>query len=138
MDMSDSSVLTVASRVVCRVDRVYPHKAEVTIIGNDATGEVLRHPMKAQLKLQDVRSFDIDKALMTDHVYPGDIVRAHMLSVGDMKSCFVSTIGQEFGVIVAKDPKGNELFPLDQSHMKNKDGQVFKRKVARPEWMNND
>jgi exosome complex component CSL4 len=129
------TTLAVGSQVICRVDRVFPQKAEVTIIAEAEKEEVLRYPMKAQIRIQDTRSFDIDKAAMSDHFFPGDLVRAHMLSIGDMKSCFVSTVGQDFGVIVAKDPDGNPLFPVDQSHMKNAEGLVYKRKVARPIWM---
>lgn len=129
------TTLAVGSPVICRIDRVFPQKAEVTIIADAQKEQVLRYPMKAQIRIQDTRSFDIDKAAMSDHFFPGDLVRAHMLSIGDMKSCFVSTVGQDFGVIVAKDPNGMPLFPVDQSHMKNADGRVYKRKVARPIWM---
>ena len=130
--------LQVGSVVVCQVDRVMAQKAEVTIIAHeiaDGQTEVMRYPVRGQIRLQDVRSFDIDKATMADHFMPGDLVRAHLVSVGDMKSCFLSTVGPEFGVVEAKDDQGNRLFPVDQSHMRNEEGTVFKRKAARPLWL---
>ena len=130
--------LAPGSPVVCRIDRVYSQKAEVTIIAHelpDGNTEVLRYPARGLIRIQDVRSFDIDKASMMDHFFPSDFVRAQLISVGDMKSCFLSTVGQEFGVITANDPEGNKLFPVDQSHMKNEKGAIFKRKVARPSWL---
>lgn len=131
--------LSVGSVVVCVIDRVMAQKAEVTILAleSEAGSEIMRYPVKGQIRLQDVRSFDIDKATMTDHFMPGDVVRAHLVSVGDMKSCFLSTVGSDFGVVEAKDDSGNRLFPVDQSHMRNEEGSLFKRKVAQPVWIKN-
>ena len=133
------TLLSPGSVVICQVDRVYAVKADVTIIAYESSlngqTEVLRYPARGSIRLQDVRSFEIDKATMMDHFVPSDFVRAHLLSVGDMKSCFLSTVGQEFGVINATDSDGNKLVPVDQSHMKNDRGMVFKRKVARPTWL---
>ena len=72
---------------------------------------------------------------MADHFAPGDIVQATTMAVGDAKSCFFSTVGESMGVVKATDEEGNELFPVDQSHMRNEAGVVFKRKVAKPVWM---
>ena len=121
--------------VICRVERLYAQKAEVVVLAIGDHLDILRNPIKGSIRLQDARSFDIDKATMADHFQPGDIVRASTLAVGDAKSCFFSTIGHNFGVIMAKDPQGNELVPVDQSHMKNSDGVFFKRKVAKPCWL---
>jgi exosome complex component CSL4 len=131
------AALVPGTPVICRIDRVYAQKAEVTLIAHELSNgstEVLKYPAKGFIRIQDVRSFDIDKASMMDHFFPSDFVRAQLISVGDMKSCYLSTIGQDFGVIQALDPQGNKLYPVDQSHMKNDTGAVFKRKVARPSW----
>jgi exosome complex component CSL4 len=134
--------LKAGSIVICLVDRIFPLKAEVTIIAQEYTEldktVVLRYPVKGQIRIQDARSFDIDKAEMFDHFLAGDVVRAHLISVGDMKSCFLSTVGPDFGVIRALDPAGNQLFPVDQSRMKNSNSEIFRRKVARPQWMQLD
>ena len=121
--------------MICRVERLYASKAEVVVLAVGDQQQVLSNPVRGSIRLQDVRSFDIDKATMSDHFQPGDIVRASTLAVGDAKSCFFSTTGESFGVIMAKDPQGNELFPADQSHMRNSEGVFFKRKVARPTWL---
>jgi exosome complex component CSL4 len=132
--------LSVGSVVVCQVDKVQTQRAEVTILAHEKDGgeiEVLIYTVRGQIRLQDARSFDIDKAAMTDHFIPGDIVRAHLMSVGDMKSCFLSTVGPKFGVVEAKDDEGNKLSPVDHSHMRNEHGKLFKRKTAQPVWMTN-
>jgi exosome complex component CSL4 len=124
--------LQVGSEVTCRVDRLYAQKAEITVL---AVGEsIISNPIRGSIRLQDARSFDIDKASISDHFQPGDIVKASTISVGDARSCFFSTLSPDHGVVVAKDVDGKELFPVDQSHMKNEDGIVFRRKVARPVW----
>ena len=120
--------------VICRVDRILAQRADVTVISGE-TGAVLEYPVKGSIRIQDARSFDIDKAAMSDHFAANDLVRAHVLAAGDMKACFLSTTGQSFGVLVAKDADGNALVPVDESHMKNEAGTVFKRKVAKPQYM---
>ena len=132
--------LSVSSTVLVRVDRLYPQKAEVTVVSihnnTNITTCVINNPIRGSIRIQDVRSFDIDKATIADHFGPGDIVRATTLSTGDAKSCFFSTIGPELGVVLSKGEGDNFLLPVDQSHMRDeKSGRIYRKKVAKPEWM---
>lgn len=126
------------SQVLCRIDRLQTNRADVSVIavilGPDSMVPV-KSNHRGSIRIQDVRSFDVDKASIEEHFLPGDIVRALTLVAGDAKSCLFSTVGSEYGVVKAKDDQGNELFPLDESHMKNSSGLVFRRKVAKPQWL---
>ena len=125
----------VGEDVLVRVDRIYQtlEKAEVTIVSSSYPS----NPIRGSIRLQDVRSFDIDKATICDHFMPGDIVRAKTIGLGDVKSTFFSTIGADYGVVLAKNSLDGEfLVPVDQSHMRTEDGKMLvRRKVAKPIWL---
>jgi exosome complex RNA-binding protein Csl4 len=134
--------LSVGSEVLVRVERLYSitaQKAEVTVIAiiKDGTSIAVPYPIRGAIRIQDARSFDIDKATIADHFQPGDIVKAVTLSTGDAKSCFFATTGADYGVVMARENfTGEFLVPVDQSHMRNPDNTViYKRKVARPIWL---
>ena len=134
------TTISVGSDVIVRVDRIYLtlEKAEVTVIAVEGRllPQFATNPFRGSIRLQDVRSFDIDKATIADHFQAGDIVRAKAIAIGDAKSSFFSTIGANYGVVVAKGPDGEPLVPVDQSHMRTSDNSaVFKRKVAKPVWL---
>ena len=140
-----SGILTAGTQVLCRVDRILSNnRAEVSVIARIEADKAIVPvkkftSLRGSIRLQDVRSFDIDQASIEDHFLPGDIVKAITLVAGDAKSCFFSTIGVQYGVVWAKDDHGNQLFPLDESHMKNTQGLIFKRKVAKPDdWLSVD
>jgi len=135
-----SLIPSVGSEVILRIDRVYPtmEKAEVTVVGVEGKPPLpfATNPFRGSIRLQDVRSFDIDKATISDHFHAGDIVRAKTIAIGDSKSTFFSTIGADYGVVLAKGPDGQFLVPVDQSHMRTADNStVFSRKVAKPVWL---
>ena len=135
------SLIPVGSDVIVRIDRVYAtmEKAEVTVVAVEGRPTALQfaaNPFRGSIRLQDVRSFDIDKATIADHFQSGDIVRAKTIAIGDAKSSFFSTTGADYGVILAKGHDGEFLVPVDQSHMRTPDNSiVFKRKVAKPVWL---
>lgn len=120
-------MLPIGSVRLVRVDRIYPARAEVTLVETPS--------WRGQIRLQDTRGFDIDKATMDEHFMPGDVVRAKLMALGDRQSTYFSTIGAELGVVFALDPDTKEvLYPVDQSHMRNpSNGTVYKRKVAKPD-----
>ncbi len=140
-----SQIVQVGSNVLVRVDRLFQtlDKAEVVVVSIEGEGGVPlpfeTNPFRGSIRLQDVRAFDIDKASISDHFAAGDIVRAKTIAVGDAKSTFFSTIGSEYGVVLAKEQPigdGEFLVPVDQSHMRNASNTaVYKRKVAKPVWM---
>jgi exosome complex component CSL4 len=131
-------IVTTGSDVICKVDRVYPTKAEVTILALTG-GDPLPNPLRGCVRAPDCRGFDIDKASPPDHFCPGDVIRASVVSVGDSRSTFLSTVGPDYGVVLARDPtalhESQFLIPVDQSHMKGAAGAVYSRKVAKPVWM---
>ena len=134
------SVIPVGSDVIVRVDRVYAtmEKAEVTVVALEGQKPFpfTTNPFRGSIRLQDVRSFDIDKATISDHFQAGDIVRAKTIAIGDAKSTFFSTIGADYGVVIAKGSDDEFLVPVDQSHMRTANGSVvYKRKVAKPQWL---
>ncbi len=53
------------------------------------------------VRTQDVRTTEKDKVKLADCFRPGDIVRATVISLGDARSYYLSTAGNELGVIYA-------------------------------------
>ncbi|SNX84090.1 related to CSL4 - exosome core component [Melanopsichium pennsylvanicum] len=111
------------SIVIARVTRVTPRQAHLSILiidglpcgsssstsstfvqcglGNHAAGEGEGVDFQGIVRSQDVRSTEKDKVKISDCFRPGDIVRASVISLGDARSYYLSTAGNEFGVIFA-------------------------------------
>lgn len=63
----------------------------------------------------------------------GDIVKASVISLGDERSYYISTAGNEFGVIIARSEVGNPMVPASWKEMKDTiTGKGETRKVAKP------
>lgn len=63
----------------------------------------------------------------------GDIVKAVIIGLGDERSYYISTAGNDFGVVVARSEAGNPLVPASWKEMKDvKTGKGEMRKVAKP------
>ena len=111
------------STVIARVTRVTPRQAYLSILivdgqpcgsscstsstfvqsglGNHAAGEGEGVDFQGVVRSQDVRSTEKDKVKLADCFRPGDIVRATVISLGDARSYYLSTAGNELGVIYA-------------------------------------
>lgn len=116
-------VPTPDSTVIARVTRVTPRQAYLSILivdglpcgsssstsstfvqsglGNHAAGEGEGVDFQGVVRSQDVRSTEKDKVKLADCFRPGDIVRAQVISLGDARSYYLSTAGNELGVIYA-------------------------------------
>ncbi|SPO21303.1 related to CSL4 - exosome core component [Ustilago trichophora] len=111
------------SIVIARVTRVTPRQAYLSILivdgqpcgsssstsstfvqsglGNHAAGEGEGVDFQGVVRSQDVRSTEKDKVKLADCFRPGDIVRAQVISLGDARSYYLSTEGNNLGVIYA-------------------------------------
>ena len=88
---------------------------------------------QAVLRREDVRTHEKDKIAMNEMYRVGDIVRATVISLGDEKNYYISTAGNEFGVVVATSEVGNAMVPASWKEMKDVvTGQGESRKVAKP------
>lgn len=88
---------------------------------------------QAILRREDVRAFEKDKIVMNDMFRVGDIIRASVISLGDERSYYISTAGNEYGVVVARSDAGNAMVPASWKEMKDVvTGKAEPRKVAKP------
>lgn len=63
----------------------------------------------------------------------GDIVRGVVVGLGDQSGYFVSTAGNEFGVVMAWSESGNGCVPVSWREVKDSvTGAKEARKVAKP------
>ncbi len=137
------------STVLCRITRVQQRQASSSILVVDPSPitlipENLTHPtpttasaedihFSAVLRREDVRLTEKDKIVMNDSFRVGDIVRATVISLGDEKNYYVSTGGNEFGVVIARSDEGNAMVPASWKEMRDAvNGRVELRKVAKP------
>lgn len=54
-----------------------------------------------QIRAQDVRATEKDKVVIGEAFRVGDVVRAVVISLGDQRDYYLSTAGNEFGVLLA-------------------------------------
>lgn len=137
------------STVICRITRVQQRQASASILVVDPAPstlvpESLAHLItttasaediyfSAVLRREDVRLTEKDKIVMNESFRVGDIVRATIISLGDEKNYYVSTGGNEFGVVIARSEEGNAMVPASWKEMQDAvTGKVELRKVAKP------
>lgn len=88
---------------------------------------------QAILRREDVRAFEKDKIIMNDMFHVGDIIRASVISLGDERSYYISTAGNDHGVVVARSDAGNAMVPASWKEMRDVvTGKAEPRKVAKP------
>jgi exosome complex component CSL4 len=88
---------------------------------------------QAILRREDVRAFEKDKIVMNEMFRVGDIIRASVISLGDERSYYISTAGNEYGVVVARSDAGNAMVPASWKEMRDiVTGKAEPRKVAKP------
>lgn len=140
---------TLNSTVLCRVTRVQQRQATASILCIDPSQIVLltdslkhlsviasNHEdgyFAAVLRREDVRFTEKDKIVMNESLRVGDIIRATVISLGDEKSYYISTGGNENGVVVAISEDGNAMLPASWREMRDEvTAKREPRKVARP------
>ena len=63
----------------------------------------------------------------------GDVIRATVISLGDERQYYISTAGNENGVVVAVSEDGNAMVPASWREMRDVvTGKGESRKVAKP------
>lgn len=88
---------------------------------------------QAILRKEDVRAYEKDRVVMNESFRVGDIVKAVVISLGDERNYYVSTAGDEYGVVIARSEAGYPMTALSWREMKDVvTGRSETRKVAKP------
>ncbi|KAL1881147.1 hypothetical protein VTK73DRAFT_4594 [Phialemonium thermophilum] len=117
--------------VLCRVIRITPRQAVVTILVCGDT--VLEAEWQGLIRTQDVRATEKDRVKIYESFRPGDIVRAEVISLGDQANYYLSTARNELGVIMATSEAGNTMYPVSWKEYRDPEtGLSEPRKVAKP------
>jgi exosome complex component CSL4 len=97
------------------------------------TYQPLAIALRGILRSQDVRMTEKDRVKMSASVSVGDIVRAAVVGIGDQGGYFLSTAGNELGVVMAWSVRGNGCVPLSWCEVGDVvTGEREGRKVAKP------
>ncbi|OAP62838.1 hypothetical protein AYL99_02065 [Fonsecaea erecta] len=148
---SINSLPTVGSAVLCRVTRVRQRELSASILAIvDAStsasaalspsdiisySQITDDDLQFQciLRREDIRTHEKDKIVINDMYRVGDVIRATVISLGDEKNYYISTAGNEFGVVVATSEAGNAMVPASWKEMRDAvTGKGESRKVAKP------
>ena len=121
-------------QAVCSIVALEPGDSAADADGDD-DGRVLAaaHPFRGILRAQDVRATEKDRVVVGAAVRVGDVVRAQVASVGDQGGYFLSTAGNELGVVLAWSERGNLCVPVSWCEVLDEvTGLREERKVAKP------
>lgn len=140
---TSSKIPAVGSKVLGRVLRVQQRQLIISILVVDPSSHANITPYtaitnddiqsQAVLRKEDVRTHEKDKVVMNEMFRVGDIVKASVISLGDERNYYVSTAGNDFGVVVARSDNGNAMIPASWKEMRDVvTGKGESRKVAKP------
>lgn len=94
----------------------------------------LAKSLPGTVKSQDVRLTEIDTVVIHESFRVGDLVKAEVISMGDLFSYYLSTARADLGVIEAKSTSGGMLLPINHKEMQCiETGAKEPRKVAKPD-----
>ncbi|KAJ9613544.1 exosome 3'-_5 exonuclease subunit ski4 (Csl4) [Cladophialophora chaetospira] len=143
-----SSLPKVRSHVLCRVTRVRQRELNASILtvvtpsaSPPSPGSIIPYThittedlqFQAILRKEDIRTHADANTTITQSYRVGDIVLAQVISLGDERNYYVSTAGNEFGVVVATSEAGNAMVPVSWREMRDVvTGIGETRKVAKP------
>lgn len=136
----------VGSAVLCRVLRVQQRQLQAAVLtiepsNTSQSSSITSYPSNtddetqflAILRREDVRVYEKDKVVMNESFRVGDIIRATVISLGDERNYYVSTAGNEYGVVIARSDHGNAMVPVSWKEMRDVvTGRGESRKVAKP------
>ena len=124
----------VSTIVIGKITRINPRQANLSILALGPTGaSVLREPLPAIIRQQDIRATEIDKVVVKESFRVGDVVRAVTISLGDERSYYLSTAKNELGVVMAWSNGGNVMVPVSWREFVDEGTGVREaRKVAKP------
>jgi exosome complex component CSL4 len=103
------------SIVLCKVLKVTPRFAVVAIESVD--GKTVSASFRGTIRVRDVMPGEVDKVQLYQCFRPGDLVRAEVISLGDARSYFLSTVDVHYGVILATSIAGGRLRPISHNEM---------------------
>jgi exosome complex component CSL4 len=117
--------------VYARVTRIERPQARCEILVVADT--VASQPLRAILRSQDVRATEKDKVKLVECFHVGDIIRATVIGLGDQTGYYLSTAGNDFGVVMAWSEAGNGCVPISWCEVRDSETGVKEaRKVAKP------
>jgi len=128
---------TVGATILGRITRTSPQRALVSILCVNnvplSSSPSTENTHQGIIRSLDVRATQVDTVKMAECYRPGDVVRAVVISLGDQGGYYLSTAGNDFGVVMAKGEGGGEMVPIDWKTMREVgSGRIEGRKVARP------
>lgn len=99
-----------------------------------ANMHALDTPFRGILRGMDVRATEKDKVKLGECFRVGDIIRAVVISLGDQGGYYLSTAGNEYGVVMAwAEETGNVCVPVSWKEVIDEaTGKRETRKVAKP------
>ena len=120
--------------VLGKITRTNPRQANLSILALGNCGEhVLKEPLPAIIRQQDIRATEIDKVKVPESFRVGDVVRAVVISLGDERAYYLSTAKNELGVVLATSEGGNAMYPISWKEFQDPvSGAKELRKVAKP------
>ena len=129
---------TVGATILGRITRTTPRQALLSILvvnniplSSSSSSSTDTH--QGIIRALDVRATQVDTVKIAESFRPGDVVRAVVISLGDQSNYYLSTAGNELGVVMARSNEGNEMVPASWREMRDLvTGGVEARKVARP------
>jgi exosome complex component CSL4 len=141
---TDITLPTVSSIVLARILRVQQRQLSASILitnPSNEPGAIIPYTsttsdelqFQAIVRREDVRAYEKDKIVLNDCFRVGDIIRAQVISLGDERNYYISTAGNELGVVIARSEAGNAMVPVSWREMKDVvTGKGEARKVAKP------
>lgn len=120
--------------VLGKITRTNPRQANLSILALGSSGEhVLKEPLPAIIRQQDIRATEIDKVKVPESFRVGDVVRAVVISLGDERAYYLSTAKNELGVVLATSEGRNTMYPISWKEFQDPVSGVKElRKVAKP------
>ena len=121
--------------VVTRVEKISQSRgAECAVLAverGEGGTEVLAAPLRGTVRPVDVAAPGVQTefADIGDCFRPGDVVRAKVISLGDSKGYFLSTVADSCGVVCG-DLSDSRV--ISYKLIAKSDGSVERRKVAKP------
>ncbi len=101
-NLAKDYVLNVGDIVYGKVTKINYNQAFVDVLYSG--DQELPFITKAVIRREDIRESEVDKVVVRDFLKPLDIVRAHVLSLGDNKQYFLTIAKSGLGVIVPQFP----------------------------------
>lgn len=122
--------------VVCSiivVDTAEEQASQAGVSASQSTTHVLAHPFRGLLRSIDVRATQKDTVVLSDCFRVGDIIRARVISLGDQGGYYLTTAGNDFGVVMSWSDSGFSCVPINWKEVQDEvTGAIEGRKVAKP------